>query len=250
MAATRVDALRDAQFQVEAVVLEKLVTYARQSMKATSVALIGHSYGAYLSGAVANHTAVDAVVLTGFSGFFDYFAPFVAGTSLRVAKLKNPARWGTLDSGYLTSSDIYAETYGYFAAGYFDRAVAEWSYRDQAEPFAVGELPTVLASMNNLNNITAPVLILQGQFDVSACGGNCVGVVNKTHEVFQSASVLEVVDDFPAGCVVILLINEQRLTTQQTQSKSSQMRSASIQQDHQFSWYIPRELRRFFEWEN
>lgn len=89
------------------------------------MALVGHSYGAYLSAATASQTAVDAVVLTGFSGTFQYFAPFVAGSSLRVARIQDPLRWGTLDSGYLTSLDVYAETYGFFAEPFFDHRVAE-----------------------------------------------------------------------------------------------------------------------------
>ncbi|KAF2108926.1 Alpha/Beta hydrolase protein [Lophiotrema nucula] len=196
---SKIDALRDAQFQVETAVLNSLIAYARQSMKATKVALVGHSYGSYLSGAAANQTAVDAVVLTGFSGYFDNFAPFIAGASFRVAKLKNPSRWGHLEPGYLTSSDLYAETYGYFAEPYFEHRVAEWSYEHQAEPFAIGELPTLLASFDNFNNISAPVLVIQGQFDLPPCGGNCLGQLERTKTVFQKARIIETVDDLPAG---------------------------------------------------
>ncbi|KAM0469353.1 hypothetical protein ACHAPX_010539 [Trichoderma viride] len=98
--------LTEAQFGVETAILNHLVHYGRSTISASKVALVGHSYGAYLSAATASQVAVDAVVLTGFSGTFQFFSPFVAGSSLRVAKIQDPLRWGHLDSGYLTSSDV------------------------------------------------------------------------------------------------------------------------------------------------
>ncbi|KAM0512143.1 hypothetical protein ACHAPE_009193 [Trichoderma viride] len=195
----KVNSFTDAQFQVEVAVLEGLVNYAKTKAHASKVALVGHSYGSYISSAAASHVAVDGLVLTGFSGTFDYFPPFIAGAGFRIAKLQNPVRWGQLDSGYITSSDLYAETYVYYAAPYFERSVAEWTYNVASEPFAVGELPSLLATNVSYSDIKAPVLVLQGQFDVSACGGNCVGVVNGTKDIFTGAKVLEYVDNLPAG---------------------------------------------------
>ncbi|KAF1972412.1 alpha/beta-hydrolase [Bimuria novae-zelandiae CBS 107.79] len=181
---SKVEGLFDAQFQVETAVLGYLTAYARGTMAAKKVALVGHSYGAYLSAGSANHSAVDAVVLTGFSGIFDYFAPFVAGAGLRVAKLQDPKRWRSLDSTYLTSSDLFAETY-----------IA-------SEPFAIGELLSLLASYNGFHGVTAPILVLQGQFDVSACGSNCVDILDEEtlrKKVFKTAKSIELFNDLPAG---------------------------------------------------
>jgi len=180
-------------------VLNALVSYARDSAHATQVALVGHSYGAYLSAATAGQAAVDAVVLTGFSGTFTFFAPFVAGASLRVARLEDPNRWGELDTGYLTTADVYADVYVFYAAPYFEHRVAEWTYSTGSEPFAVAELPSVLATTIDYANITAPVLILQGQYDVSACGGDCLGVLDGAKALFTGAKVVETVDNLPAG---------------------------------------------------
>ena len=198
---SKVDALTDAQFQVEVAVLNSLANYSRETLGATKVGLVGHSYGAYISAqsAAILGPAADALVLTGFSGTFAYFGPFVAGTGFRVAKIQDPERWGHLDPGYLTSSDLYAETYIYFAEPYFEHRVAEWSYAVASEPFAVGELPSLLATTVAFKNVTAPTLLLQGQFDVSACGGNCVGVLDDIKGNFTAAPVVEIVDDLPAG---------------------------------------------------
>jgi pimeloyl-ACP methyl ester carboxylesterase len=104
-----------------------------------------------------------------------------------------------LDSGYLTSSDLYAETYVYFAEPYFEYRVAEWSYNIASEPFAVGELPSLIATPIDYADITAPVLVLQGQFDVSACGGDCVSLLNATKALFTGARAVETVDNLPSG---------------------------------------------------
>ncbi|ROW06788.1 hypothetical protein VMCG_04107 [Cytospora schulzeri] len=197
----KVNALTDAQFQVEVAVLNSLTTYARHTLNATKVALIGHSYGSYISAqsAASLGPAVDALVLTGFSGTFAYFAPFVSGAGFRVARLQDPERWGGLDPGYFTTSDLYAETYFTFAGPYFEHRVAEWTYGVASEPFAVGELPSLLATTVAYGNVTAPTFLLQGQFDVSACGGNCVGVLDAFKGNFTSAPVVETVENLPAG---------------------------------------------------
>ncbi|PSR82874.1 Alpha/Beta hydrolase protein [Coniella lustricola] len=191
----------DAQFQVEVNVLNALVTYARETAHAEKVVLLGHSYGAYISAlsAAATTSAVDALVLTGFSGTLQYFAPFASGAGFRVARLQDPARWGHLDSGYLTTSDVYALTYVGFADPYFEKRMAEWTFAVACEPFGVGELPTLLATPWAFGNVTAPTLVLQGRYDVSACGGDCVGVLDTLAEDFTAATVLETVDDLPAG---------------------------------------------------
>lgn len=197
----RVDSFWDAQFQVETAVLNSIVAYARETSSSTKVALIGHSYGAYISAESAIAISADAVVLTGFSGTFDYFSPFLAGSGLRIAKFQAPDRWGDLDSGYLTTSDLYAEAYAYYVEPYFEHRVAEWAHTVSSEPFAVGELLSLLQKPVAFENITSSVLLLQGQYDLSACGGDCIGYLNQTLEKFGAARVVRVVDNLPAGSV-------------------------------------------------
>ncbi|KAI3400780.1 hypothetical protein diail_1989 [Diaporthe ilicicola] len=198
---SKVDAYIDAQFQVEVSVLNSLVAYARQAIGADKVVLVGHSYGAYIStqSAALLGSSVDGLVLTGFSGTLEYFGPFGAGVGFRVARTHDPDRWGHLDPGYLTSSDLFAETFAYFASPYFEHRVAEWSYDVASEPFAVAELPTLLATDIQYGNVTAPTLVLQGKYDTSACGGYCVGLLDGLSSNFTNVTVLRTVDDLPSG---------------------------------------------------
>ncbi|KAK9422272.1 putative Alpha/beta-hydrolase [Seiridium unicorne] len=196
---SKIDSFSDAQFQVETAVLNSLVDYARTVGNATQVALFGHSYGAYLSAASASETDVDAVILTGFSGKLDYFGPFLAGSGFRVASIEDPARWGALDSGFLTTSDLYAETFAYYAEPYFEHRIAEWSYAVSSEPFGAAELLSLLHTTVHFEDIAAPVLMLQGQYDVSACGGDCVGLLDSFVANFTTSKAVKIVDDLPAG---------------------------------------------------
>ncbi|PQE13546.1 Alpha Beta hydrolase protein [Rutstroemia sp. NJR-2017a WRK4] len=195
-----VNSTTDAQFPVEVSILNTLIAYSRTYFNSTSTSLLGHSYGSYISTASASQINVDALILTGFSGTIANFGPFLAGASFRVARLQNPSRWGHLDPGFLTSADLYAETYVYFASPHFEHRIAEWTYEVASEPFAVAELPTLLATDIKFEDIKAPTLVLQGRYDVSACGGECVGVINKTTKaLFSGAEDFEFVDDLEAG---------------------------------------------------
>jgi pimeloyl-ACP methyl ester carboxylesterase len=196
-----VNSTTDAQFPVEVSILNQLIAYSRSYFKSTSTTLIGHSYGAYISAAAAaSNTNISALILTGFSGTTANFIPFLAGASFRLANQHSPSRWAHLDSGFLTSSDLYAETYVYFAAPHFEHRIAEWTYEVASEPFAVAELPTLLAADIKFGDITAPTLVLQGRYDVSSCGGECVGVINTTTKaLFSGAEEFEYVDDLEAG---------------------------------------------------
>ncbi|KAK7937793.1 alpha/beta-hydrolase [Apiospora aurea] len=195
---SRIDPLTDAQFQVQVAVLNALVEHVRNNaaspLPAHKVVLLGHSYGAYLSAAAAasnqSRNSVDAVLLTGFAGGFSHFGPFLAGAGLRVARDRRPRRWGALDPGYLTTADRYADAY---------RRVAAWTHERGSEPFAAGELPSLLATSITYRDITAPVQIVQGRYDVSACGGNCAGQLDEIRGNLTGARVVETVEDLPAG---------------------------------------------------
>lgn len=77
--------------------------------------------------------------------------------------------------------------------------MARWSYDVASEPFAIAELPTLLAAEIDYGNVTAPTLVLQGKYDTSACGGDCLGLLDGLNASFTAAASLLTVDDLPSG---------------------------------------------------
>ncbi|KAJ6558275.1 Alpha/Beta hydrolase protein [Mycena capillaripes] len=160
----------------------------------------GHSYGAYITAALASAypELTQAISLSGYSGLFDYFNILIAGWQSRVAALLDPARWGHLQTGYVTPVDVNADAYLDFKTPYFDHAVAEWT-NSVKSPYAVGELATLGQTVYDTSNFTKPVQVFQGRYDLSACGGNCDGVLNRTALLWPRANPLNITGTFPAG---------------------------------------------------
>ncbi|ELQ40721.1 hypothetical protein MCOR27_006307 [Pyricularia oryzae] len=198
---SKIDSLMDAQFQVHTAVLNALIERERSQRPENKIALVGHSYGAYLSAATAALSdQIDGVVLMGFGGSFKYFGPFVAGSGLRIAKFRDEERWGTLDAGWLTTVDKYADTYIYFGLpGDFEHRAAEWTHARASEPFGIGEIPSLTSTAIEFGDIETPVLLLQGRYDLSACGGDCVGELEAWKGNLTGSPAVEVVEDLPAG---------------------------------------------------
>jgi pimeloyl-ACP methyl ester carboxylesterase len=128
----------------------------------------GHSYGAYITAALASAypELTRAISLSGYSGLFDYFNILLAGWQSRVAALLDPARWGDLQTGYVTPVDIYADAYLDFKAPYFDHAVAEWTSLVKS-PYSVGELATLGQTPYDTSNFTKPVQVKYWSVEVN-----------------------------------------------------------------------------------
>lgn len=129
------------------------------------VVQVGHSFGAFLSAAVLATPATtpsqntgDALILTGFSGRFEWLSLFTAGGQARVAALQRPDKWGALPHGYLVPADGYAAAYGGFKSPFFERRVAEWLYDNQS-PYAIGEGLTGVTWPLDFGAIKVPVQV-------------------------------------------------------------------------------------------
>ncbi|KAF7328765.1 Alpha/beta-hydrolase [Mycena venus] len=124
----------------------------------TSAVHFGHSYGSYITAGLASAypELTQAISLSGYSGIFDYFNILIAGWQSRVAALLDSARWGHLQTGYVTPVDIYADAYLEFKSPYFDHSVAEWASSVKS-PYAVGELATL--SQTDTSNFNKPVQV-------------------------------------------------------------------------------------------
>lgn len=136
------------QLDAQVAILTELVTSLRagtfSSDAPTDVVLVGHSYGSYISSYAASTISppVSAVILTGYSGQFQWFGTFIAGWEARVAALLSPERWGNYSHGYLVPVDISANNFLSFKSPFFDRNVAQWLY-ENTQPFAIGELTSL-----------------------------------------------------------------------------------------------------------
>ncbi len=127
------------------------------------VVQVGHSFGAFLSAAVLATTdqstsAGDGLVLTGFSGRFEWLSLFTSGGQARVAALQRPEKWGSLAHGYLVPVDQYSAAYGGFKSPFFEKRVAEWLYGAQ-KPFAIGEGLTGVTWPLDFGAIKVPVQV-------------------------------------------------------------------------------------------
>ncbi|KAK4119018.1 alpha/beta-hydrolase [Parathielavia appendiculata] len=174
---------------------------------------IGHSFGAFVAaaalatappgttttpGTLPHPAPGDALVLTGFSGRFEWLSLFTAGGQARVAALQFPHKWAHLPHGYMVPVDAYAAAYGGFRSPFFDRRVAEWLYEHQS-PYAIGEALTAGAWALDFGSIAVPVQVVQGRYDLTACGGNCGGVLDGTAALFTGSPKVEVNGDFEGG---------------------------------------------------
>ena len=125
---------------------------------------IGHSFGAFIAASALATTTTQTpspghgLILTGFSGRYEWISLFTSGGQARIAALQFPAKWTNLARGYLVPVDGYAAAYGGFKSPFFDRAVAEWLYARQS-PYAIGELLTAGTWPLDLGLVKVPVQV-------------------------------------------------------------------------------------------
>ncbi|KAL9045866.1 MAG: hypothetical protein Q9214_001165, partial [Letrouitia sp. 1 TL-2023] len=145
----------------------------------SSVVLVGHSFGSFTSNALvaAQPSIANSIVMTGYSlagGNTEIF--FEAS---RVAAIQNHKKFGELDSGYITSADVYPTISEFFKAPDYERDVAIFAESSKA-PYAIAELisisPPFLPPLN-ASLFSGPALVISGEYDFVLCGGYCPGVI-------------------------------------------------------------------------
>jgi len=97
------------------------------------------------------------------------------GFSPRVANLQSP-RFSSYDSGYVTTSDVFANINSFFKAPAYTHDMATYAENTKA-PFSVMELVSLKPTLLKLNatGFKGPALVLSGEYDWIVCGGYCVG---------------------------------------------------------------------------
>ncbi|KAI0137332.1 Alpha/Beta hydrolase protein [Xylariales sp. AK1849] len=141
---------------------------------------VGHSFGSRqtynLAATYAAENISDGIALTGFSQLA--FLPpynFLGSTftfGANYVQANGLPQFENYPDGYVAFGDVSALQTDFFAPGQFDPAILE-AAAGAAQPVSVGELLTLTSPAAVNSTFGAPVLIVTGDRDISACGGNC-----------------------------------------------------------------------------
>lgn len=149
-----------------------------------SVVLAGHSFRSFISNALlgVDPGAPDAAVMTGLAyiGNATNYDLVLEALNPRIASTEKKA-WTSLDTGYLTWVDVYANIINFFKAPFCTIDTAKFAESTE-QPFAIMELLSLLALKYSAPKFTGPVLFFRGEFDYIVCGGFCPGFLEAGRE--------------------------------------------------------------------
>ncbi|KAF1992802.1 hypothetical protein P154DRAFT_504419 [Amniculicola lignicola CBS 123094] len=139
---------------------------------------IGHSAGSFTTNGITTlHPAdLDAAVLTGFSPDTSGAPIAFVGLDLTIASQAVPFRFSGLANGYLTSGSISASQYLFMRSPGYDPAILNLAEATK-QVFTLGELFSIKAQVSV--NFTGPIDVVNGEFDLPNCHGNCKVPYNK-----------------------------------------------------------------------
>ncbi|KAJ5197685.1 hypothetical protein N7449_008164 [Penicillium cf. viridicatum] len=132
------------------------------------VIYVGHSLGSMIGVELAATypDSVDALMLTGYAA--EPGSPLLLETGLLPAKEALPARFGSLDDGYLVTSSLPGRQKAFYGRnGTFDPQVSTLDF-DIQQTVSVGEMAT--ASLAKVaTNYSGPVTVITGDQDATFC---------------------------------------------------------------------------------
>ncbi|KAI5798853.1 Alpha/Beta hydrolase protein [Geopyxis carbonaria] len=166
------------------------------AVKPAKLVHVGHSFGSMLSASLAAKYPADSdgLVLTGFAHNVTYLQASLATWAFRSAAENQPARFGDLKgSEYLTWADAWNQQVFFLSApgDSFDSAILKVNEDKYKQPAALGTFLTIGKLFEVLFQeikFAKPVVVVTGQYDVPACGGNCDGLLEKSAEYFKEAT--------------------------------------------------------------
>lgn len=135
---------------------------------------VGNSYGSQLGAGIAGAypMAYNEFILTGFTNSPQKGFAGVALTQAGPAQVVDPARFGTLMLGYLTTSSKQGRTNSFFGSKAqvdFEDTVADLFF-DRKDVVSVGQFVSVYALPFNGAGFTGRVFSLDGEQDQPFCG--------------------------------------------------------------------------------
>lgn len=183
------DPIQVVQAPLEIEIAHQLISYLRNTetfcgTKFEKVIGVGHSLGSELMNAITAKypNDLDAAVLTGFSVDTAGQAIFFSGLNLEIARENSPLRFGGLNNGYLTSSTIISNQFGFFRAPNFDPDVLAAAEASK-QTFTIGELFTNSEFASPAPEFKGPIDVVDGENDLPFCQSNCLVPENKAAAV-------------------------------------------------------------------
>ncbi|KAK7987899.1 hypothetical protein PG989_008214 [Apiospora arundinis] len=189
---TRLDPVSEVQLPLEVEALRELTRLLRAgevdlqpktnstktNTKFDKIVHVGHSLGSSVVYALAalDTTALDGLVLTGWSTVTDFMGAGFIGLHLEQAGPKGGHLAGYAP-GYVVVGDVTALHTDFFAPGAYDPAILEPAYA-AGEPTTVGEIATGSYMADQKLQVTVPSLVITGQKDLIFCGTDCYGTNN------------------------------------------------------------------------
>jgi pimeloyl-ACP methyl ester carboxylesterase len=176
------DPLQTVQWGLQVEIAHELITLLRTGSLAgltfKHVVGVGHSLGSFqTNGVTTRHPDdLDAAVLTGFSPDTSGSSIALAGVDLTIAAQNQPVRFSQLPGSYLTSNFIGGTQYYFFRAPGFDPAMLRFAEATK-QTVTFAELFTSAATVSS--NFTGPINVVNGEYDLPNCHGNCLVPYNK-----------------------------------------------------------------------
>jgi len=135
---------------------------------------VGHSYGSEQLAALSgkNTSAVDALVLTGFSANMSALATFAAGGLYTRAADVVPASSASLPGSYVMTGLPQGNQFQFFYYPYFDAAVFAQA-RASEQPATLGVFSTMSVLGGMASEFTGPVHVVTGDRDLPFCNTAC-----------------------------------------------------------------------------
>jgi pimeloyl-ACP methyl ester carboxylesterase len=176
------DATEIVQLPLQVEIAHELVQLLRAASIANhtfeKVVGVGHSFGSFQTNLLtASYPKdLDAAVLTGFSNDNSGIQVGFAGFDLTIASQALPLRFGGLSNGYLTSTSVEGTQFFYFRWPGFDPALLEIAEATKAT-ISWGEF--FVNGQQVAKDFTGPMTVVNGEFDLPNCHGNCLVPSNK-----------------------------------------------------------------------
>jgi len=185
------DGLNVVQTPLEVEIAHNLASMLREGMFAqtnfSKVVGVGHSFGSIISQAVTAMypNALDAAVLTGFSGNSTAVPTFISAGNLQIASQNQPYRFSGFNNSYMVTESVIGNQIQFFRAPNFDPLVLVEANANKGT-VTIGEFFSLMASTMPAKNYTNPVAVVNGANDLPFCFGNCSYPTNQLTPVFTA----------------------------------------------------------------